>query len=53
MAKKKKSEDEELAELIAKEQNPDHFEPQKELTDEDREARKPKIADPKHLKPQE
>ncbi len=54
MAKKKQqTDDEQLAEMIAKESNPDHFEPQKELTEEERESRRPKVADPKHLKPQE
>ena len=69
MAKKKKSEDEELNEMIAKEQNPDHFEPQKEKgapaipeavdpshlepQADETEKKEVNVSDPKHLKPQE
>jgi len=53
MAKKIKTDDDELKTLIAKENNPEHFEPMKEISDEERESIKPKAVDPKHLKPQE
>ena len=50
MAKKKeKTDDEELKVLIAKEEHPEHFEPQKENDGPVR----PEAVDPKHLLPQE
>ncbi len=50
MAKKAKpTDEEELKELIAKEEHPEHFEPQKENDGPVR----PAAVDPKHLKPQE
>lgn len=46
---KKKTDDEALNEEIAKEQNPEHFEPQEEMKTL---PVRPKAVDPSHTKPQ-